>query len=280
MQKRLIAILLVCLGSASLAQKPQTWSGVVSENKCGDSHQAVIGSTGMTERECAFHCLKGLAKYVLVDDQKNIVPIANQDFAGLPLRLARPVRITGTMSEKGILISRIELPVVHSHLGHVMVAWKDTPGTVGLLTVALSDNRVASAHALLTSKSTTLDDFKLHAGHVLHALDPTIEPKGPASGYGVNKAIAGSAQHAGFAAAADTASAALKTGVTAVSARLNDTNAMVDRAIGVAQKIRAASSPTDAAALAKELVALTADIGAGLDEVQQQMRAMMKAEGL
>lgn len=277
---RSILVFIVLLSTTPYAQKPETWSGVVSENKCGDSHQAVIGSSGMTERECAFHCLKGLAKYVLVDDQKNLVPIANQDFAGLPLRLARPVRITGTMTEKGILISRIELPVVHSHLGHVMVAWKDTPGTVGLLTVALSDNRVAAAHALLTSKSTSLDDLKLHAGHVLHALDPAVEPKGPASGYGVKKATTGAIQHVGFAAAADTASATLKSRTAVVTARLTDTTALVDRAIGVAQNVRAATSPDAATVLARELLTLTTDIATGLDAAQQEMRAIMKAEGL
>ena len=85
----------------------------------------------MTERECAFHCLKGLAKYVVVDDQQNVIPIANQDFAGMPLRLARPVRITGTMTEKGIVISRIELPVVHSHIGHVMTRGAIRPARWG-----------------------------------------------------------------------------------------------------------------------------------------------------
>ncbi len=280
MRNRLVAVLIVCLGSAPFAQSPQTWSGVISESKCAASHQSVAASSGMTERECAFHCLKGLAKYVLVDDQQNVVPIANQDFAGLPLRLARPVRITGNMTEKGVVISRIELPVVHSHIGHVMTAWRDTPGTVGLLTVALSDTRVAAAHALLTSKSTSLDDLKLHAGHVLHALDSAVEPKGPASGYGVKKATAGAVQHVGFAAAADNASAALKSRAGVVTAKLNETNAIVDRTIGVAQNIRAATSPADAAALARELLTLTTEIAAGLDQAQQEMRAMMKAEGL
>ncbi len=132
----------------------------------------MAASLGMSERECAFHCLKGLAKFVVVDDQKNVIPIANQDFAGILLRLARPVRVTGVLTDKGILISRIEPPLVHAHIGHVMTAWRDTPGQVGLLTIAQSDTRIAAAHALLLSKSNSLDDMKLHAGHILHALDP------------------------------------------------------------------------------------------------------------
>ncbi len=271
------------LGAAAAGQAPsvpQTWSGVISENKCGASHQAVAAAAGMTERECAFHCLKGLAKFVVVDDRQNVIPIANQDFAGIPLRLARPVRVTGTLTDKGIVISRIEPPVVHSHIGHVMIAWRDTPGTVGLLTVALSDTRVAAAHALLTSKSTSLDELKLHAGHVLHALDPSIEPKGPASGYGAKKATDGALQHVGFAAAAETASAEVKSRAATVSTILTGTGGAIDRAITAAQSIRAAASLEDASARARELPALTTEINEGLDRAQQEMRVMMKAEGL
>ncbi len=280
MRHRLVAVLVLLLSSAPLAQSPQTWSGVISENKCAGSHQAMMASSGMTERECAFHCLKSLAKYVVVDDQQKAIPIANQDFAGLPLRLARPVRVTGTMTDKGIMIARIELPLVHSHIGHVMIAWRDTPGTVGLLTVAISDTRVASAHALLTSKSSSLDDLKLHAGHVLHAFDPSVEPKGPASGYGVKKAIAGAVQHVGFAAAAEGASAGVKSHAASVTEKLNQIDATTDRAIAVAQNIRTATSPEAGATLARELLTLTTDIATGLDQAQQEMRVMMKAEGL
>ena len=84
--------LVMYLGSTPLAQAPQTWSGVLSESKCGATHQAIATSLNMTDRECAFYCLKGLAKFVVVDDQKNVIPIANQDFAGIPYRLSRPVK--------------------------------------------------------------------------------------------------------------------------------------------------------------------------------------------
>ena len=45
-----------------------------------------------------------------------------------------------------------------------------------------------------------LDSLKLHAGHVLNALDPSIEMKGPGSGYGVKRAAAGASQHVQLAA--------------------------------------------------------------------------------
>ena len=237
-------------------------------------------AAGMTERECAFHCLKSLAKYVLVDQKGSVLRIANQDFAGLPLRLARPVRLSGEMTDNGILITRIEPPLVHAHIGHVMTAWRDTPGTVGLLTIAASDTRVAVAHALLTSKSETLDDMKMHAGHVLHALDPTVEPKGPASGYGSKKATAGALQHVGFAATVEGASPIVKGHAATVSSKLTDTIAVIDRAIETAQKVRAAATSAEASTLAGELVSLISQIGEGVQSGQQEMRLMMKAEGL
>ena len=259
---------------------PQTWSGVLSDSTCGGLHEAIASKGGMTERECAFHCLKALSKYVLVDQNGAVLRIANQDFAGLPLRLARPVRLTGQMTDNGIVISRIEPPLVHAHIGHVMTAWRDTPGTVGLLTVAASDARVAAAHALLASKSETLDDTKMHAGHVLHALEPAIEPKGPASGYGTKKATAGGLQHVGFAAGVEGASPAVKSQAEVVSAKLTDTIAVIDRAIATAQKIRAAAATSEAMTLTGELVALISQISEGVESAQHEMRVMMKAEGL
>ena len=268
------------LGSTPLAQEPQTWSGVLSENKCAASHQAMAAPLGMSERECAFHCLKGLAKFVVVDDKKNIIPIANQDFAGIPLRLARPVRVTGVLTDKGILVSRIEPPLVHAHIGHVMTAWRETPGTVGLLTIALSDTRIAAAHALLLAKSSSLDDMKLHAGHVLHALDPARDTTGPASGYGAKRAAAGAVQHVGFAAAVDNASPTVKSHASAVNATLTEAIAGIDRAIAVAQSIRAAGSAAEATAAARDLQSIIDAISRGLQQSDQEMRLMMKAEGL
>ncbi len=272
--------LMMCLGSTPRAQEPQTWSGVLSENKCGASHQAMAAASGMTERQCAFHCLKGLAKYVVVDDQKNVIPIANQDFAGIPLRLARPVRVTGVLTSNGIVVSRIEPPLVHAHIGHVMTAWRDTPGAVGLLTIAISDMRIAAAHALLLSKSSTLEEMRTHAAHVLHALDPAIEKTGPASGYGVKKAATGAVQHVGFTAAVDSASAAVKAHATTVAASLTDALTAIDRGVASAQNIRDAASVDAAAAPGRELQSSVDDIGRLLQHSEQEMRAMMKTEGL
>ena len=96
----------------------------------------------------------------------------------------------------------------------------------------------------------------------------------------MKKAIAGAIQHVGFAAAVETASATVKSQAAVVTSTLNDTNAALDRAIAAAQRIRASSSSADAVDAARELSSLTSDINAGLERAQQEMRVMMKAEGL
>ena len=75
---------------------------------------------------------------------------------------------------------------VRMHIGHVMTSWKDTPNMIGLLPAAVADAKVAAMHAGLAAKTpdNLANLHKLHAGHVLNALDPTIVAKGPGSGFG------------------------------------------------------------------------------------------------
>jgi len=186
----------------------------------------------------------------------------------------------------------------HNHIGHVMTSWKETPNMTGFLPAAIADAKVAAAHAGFAAKSPdNLDAMKLHAGHVINALDPTVVAKGPGSGYGVKKAAAGALQHIGLAAKSEGASAAVKTHSTHVSASLEDTLKWTDEAIVTAQKIQAATSAAEAAPLVTELVAQTNAIANGMDankdgsigwqtgegglaQAQTHMGLMMKAEGM
>ncbi len=186
----------------------------------------------------------------------------------------------------------------HNHIGHVMTMWKDTPNMQGFLPVAVADAKVAMTHAGYMQKSPdNLDSMKLHAGHVLHALDPTLEPKGPGSGYGVTRAAAGALQHIQLAAKSEGASKGVQTHAGHVSASLTDVTQWTDQAIATAQKIRAATSASDAAPLVTELIAQTNSIANGMDankdgsigwqtgegglaQAQTHMGLMMKGEGL
>ena len=138
----------------------------------------------------------------------------------------------------------------HNHIGHVMTAWKETPAAQGFLPAAIADAKVAAIHAGYMQKSPdNLDSLKLHAGHVINALDPSIEMKGPGSGYGVKKAAAGASQHVQLAAKSEGASKGVQTHAGHVTASLANVAEWTDAAIATAQKIRAATSAAEAAPL-------------------------------
>ena len=63
MRAIVVALLVVVwTGSNVGLTAQQTFSGVISDSTCGASHAAIAGPAMMSDRECAFHCLKALAK--------------------------------------------------------------------------------------------------------------------------------------------------------------------------------------------------------------------------
>src|SRR5438309_3397070 len=227
------------------ARAEQTFTGKISDSMCGASHRASpstsLGAGELTDRQCLLFCIGALAKYVLVDRNDRVLPIANQDAMSLPLYAGRPVKLTGEWKGDSIVVTKVEAIPAHLHIGHVMTNWRDTPGTRGFLPVAVDEARVAVLHARLAAKAASLDDIKLHAGHVLHALDPAVEPKGPGAGYGVKKAAAGALQHLDNAAKADGATPNVTTLAADVSSSLTKVAQWVDQAIAIATSIRAAT---------------------------------------
>jgi len=281
--KRVVGLILLIWVSVALSQdkSPQVWSGRLSDSMCGASHRMKAAAGNMSERECIFECIKALAKYVLVDDKQQVIPIATQDLGGLPLYAGRLVRITGEMRNGSIVATKVEAIPAHLHLGHVMTNWRDTPANVGFLIAAMSDAKVAVTHADLAARSADkLEEMKLHAGHVLHALDPGIEGKGPGSGYGVKKAATGALQHLEFAMNGEGSSANIKTYATRVSASLKNVLNRTDQAITIAQKITALNSASEAAALTVDLTGAAKQISDGLQGAKLDMDLMMKGEGL
>jgi len=186
----------------------------------------------------------------------------------------------------------------HAHIGHVMASWKDTPEKIGLLETAEDEVEIAITHGeLAVSKPGNLASIKLHAGHVLHAVAPKIEKKGPGKGYGVKKAAAGVSKHIGFASAP----AGVTKNVLAHSAHVQTsaTNVVIwsDDVIALVKKIKSAQSVGAALPLAKEMLAITkimkngkdangdgkitwVDGEGGLKEVRKHMGFMLKGEGL
>src|SRR5207244_2045277 len=114
--KKALGVLVLTWAIAAPSQdqpKQQMWSGTLSDSMCAASHQMKMAAGKMSERECVFECIKALAKYVLVDEKQQVIPIANQDLGGLPLYAGRPVRISGVWSDRGILASKVEAIPAH-----------------------------------------------------------------------------------------------------------------------------------------------------------------------
>jgi len=99
---KLLCLVLALLVTSADAQ--QTFTGRLSDSACGASHR----STELTNRQCVFACIKRLARYVLVDENNQVLPIANQDAKGLPLYAGRPVKITGEHKGDAIVVSKVE----------------------------------------------------------------------------------------------------------------------------------------------------------------------------
>ena len=288
------ALLLAC-ATGIPASAQQTFTGRISDSMCGASHRAApstslgagpstplgAGPSNSTDRQCLLACIGALAKYVLVDPNDRVLPIANQDAMGLPLYAGRPVKITGEWKGDAIFVTRVEAIPAHLHIGHVMTNWRDTPGARGFLPVAVDEARVAVLHARLAVNSASLDDIKLHAGHVLNALDPAVEPAGPGAGYGVRKAAAGALQHLDIATKAEGATINITSEAAQASSALSNVLQWLDQAVAAAQRVRAATDIAGAAGAAADLAALVQRInGEGLQQAQARMAVMLKTEGL
>lgn len=207
------------------------------------------------------------------------------------------VVLAGGMLNIGTLAGQ-QANMAHTHIGHVMTSFKDTPNMQGLLPTALAEAKVATQHAGLAAKTPdNLDAMKLHAGHVIHAIDPSVEMKGPGMNYGVKRAATGAMQHVEFAAKADGASANVKTHAGHVSASLSNVIKRSDEIVALAQQIRAATSAAAAAPLVTQLNTLVGQLNAGLDanndgavgwqvgegglqQAEMHMGLMRKGEGL
>jgi hypothetical protein len=108
---RLVAVCLAitwvgAIGARSTAGAEQTWTGSISDNRCGGDHGGEVD-----ERECTLRCVQTGDRFVLVTDYgKKVWQIANQDFADLPAHAGHTVRVTGEQKDDGIVVSKIQMP--------------------------------------------------------------------------------------------------------------------------------------------------------------------------
>jgi hypothetical protein len=196
------------------------------------------------------------------------------------------------------MASEAETKMSHVHMGHVLTGWQDTPDQMGLLPTAQAEAEVAAQHAgFAASRPDDLDWMKLHVVHILHAVDPSIEPQGPGLGYGLRPAAQGVAQHVRFAAESEDASDNVKLHATHVERSAGNVVVWSERIVALGQRARAASSAAEAAPLVVEIETLTQTILVGTDangdgtisweqnegglaQAAQHMQFMQEGEGM
>jgi hypothetical protein len=155
-----------------------------------------------------------------------------------------------------------------THLGHVLNSYNTAPDAAGLLPTAEQEAATAAQHATLGARMPTdLDYMKTHAGHVIHALDPSQVPTltAPGRGYGMKRAALDAGVHTDMAVKMAGVPAMIVTHGGHVQQAANAAAARADEAVAIAKQIQAATSATDAAALYTKLIAITAQIVAGVD---------------
>ena len=155
---------------------------------------------------------------------------------------------------------------VGTHLGHVLNGFGDTPDGAGLLPTAMAEARTAAQHAGLASRAATnLNQMKTHAGHIMHAVDPTTAPAGPGQGYGVKKAATAVANHVELAARAEGATPAVTTHATHIATSARNTAKRADEIVALCKQVQAAADAAAAAALVSQIVSLADQLIAGGD---------------
>jgi predicted lipoprotein with Yx(FWY)xxD motif len=212
---------------------------------------------------------------------------------------SKPGDITGEGVANAWKIAVVDAPpnLVKVHLAHVATTFQDAPSQQGLLATALAEAKIAAQHAALAARAgDNLDAMKLHAGHVLHAVDPGIERTGPGLGFGVRRAAAGVVEHIQLAAKVPNASPNVLTLSFHVLASSNNTVRRSEEIVAVARRIRTAATAAEAAPEVARLNALAQQLTSGLDlnkdgqigwqtgeggleQAQAQMQLMLKGEG-
>ena len=174
--------------------------------------------------------------------------------------------LPGQVAPANAQVANLPPGAVGMHIGHVVNSFNDTPNKAGLLPTAIGEASVAAQHAMLAARApTNLDQMKLHAGHVIHAIDPTVVTSGPGRGYGLVKAATGVAMHIELAAKAPGASPNVILHANHVARASRNTVQRADSMLVLAKAIRAATSAGEAAKLVSQLASLAPQLMAGMD---------------
>jgi hypothetical protein len=111
---RRLALFGAVVSSAFAAQ--QSWTGQISDNKCGVSHNQMIEAkykelktnSAEPDRDCTLACMKEKGTYVFVTGG-SVYKIANQNLPALRTHAGHNVQLTGDLQGDTIKVSRVTL---------------------------------------------------------------------------------------------------------------------------------------------------------------------------
>jgi len=109
MKQFMVVAAMVLVGASGAFAADQTWTGKISDSKCGAKHAAGEHGQKMTDRACTEACVKGGAKYVFASKGK-VYQISNQDDAALAMHAGHTVKLTGEMKGDSITVAKVEMP--------------------------------------------------------------------------------------------------------------------------------------------------------------------------
>ena len=219
--------------------------------------EELVQRAGMTEKDFQ------RKTYLVSTDQKirSVFDSTIAQITGVPLPGQLPPSVPASA-----MVANLPAGPVGMHIGHVVNMFGDTPGGLGLLPMAVVEAKTAAQHAALGARDpNNLDAMKLHAGHVVNALDPSIVSTGPGKGYGAKRAALAVATHIDLAAKAQGASQNVITHSMHIGTAAKSAATRVDQVIAIARQIQAATTAADAAKLYAQLVPLAQQVYEGFD---------------
>lgn len=110
MKKLLLGSVVAFTLSVSANAADQTWNGKISDSMCGAAHktEAEHAKSKMSDRDCTLACINKGGKYVFVADGK-VYNVENQSFADLKKHAGHAVKLSGTVKDETITVSKIEM---------------------------------------------------------------------------------------------------------------------------------------------------------------------------
>ncbi len=149
--------------------------------------------------------------------------------------------------------------IAHTHIGHSLTGWRDTPDQAGLFVTAEKEATfaLAAAHRAM-EPGTGLTQVRGAVAEVMHAVDPGARPGGQGGlGYGLKKGLVGAESHIVFAAESDDATANVRAMPTDFSLKVQAVVDRCDLIVELGRETLQATSVEEAAGLAEEILNLS-----------------------